>query len=119
MTGNAIASSTSCKPRSSRLKEDILRILSRDMIAALSIEHRLYNGWTRIGWRGRVVVATTDDDTGTNVFSLDVTAVSAGDLASQEESTEMIDLHGRAPISNFAYLHNRKQYHSSADNTLM
>src|SRR6185436_2751756 len=113
-TGNTIASSTSCKPRSSRLKEDIFRIRSRDIVEALSVEHRFYNWRTRIGRSARVVKAATDDDAGTNVFSLDVTTVAATDFGSEEEGTKMVDLHGSAAIPNVAYLHNWKQHHTSA-----
>ena len=85
----------------------------------LSVEHRFYNWRTRIGRSARVVKATADDDAGTNVFSLDVATVAATDFGSEEEGTEMVDLHGSAAIPDFAYIHNWKQHHTSAGNTRM
>jgi hypothetical protein len=74
-------------------------------IKALSVEHRLYNWRTRIKRSGRIVNATTNDDGGTNIFSLYVEATAASNLASQEESAEMVDLDGGATVLNLVYLH--------------
>src|SRR5687767_9322086 len=119
MMGNAMANSTSCRPRSSRLKDVTLLIRVRLIGVSSSVENWFRNRRARICSVGRIVFTITNHHSYADIFSLQIATVAALYLTAKEEGPEVINLYGGAPAVELALFDNRNQDHSPAVHAVM
>src|SRR6266536_713483 len=80
---------------------------------SLSIDYRFDNRWTWIGRGIWIVIATANNYARTNVFDLDWAAIAAGNLGSEKECSEVIDLDVGAATTEFSRINKRNQNHTT------